>query len=165
MSWRTTRSSADAETAAASVAAAFISVALSGSDATTNVTDIVNAEIEGGSTVTAAQAVNVSATASPEASAFAAGVTAGTLAVGESAATANANPTVTATVGGTVNAGSMDIVANTVLPTATQYTALSNLATATLFGITPNLPSSGRYRERPSGGLGRRPDWCRCHRW
>ena len=136
-------STADAETAAASVAAAFISIALSGSDATVNVTNGVSAEIENGSTVDAAGALTVSATGSPEASGFAAGVTAGTLAVGESAAIVNATPTVTATVGGTINAGSMNVIATTVTPNSARLSALTTLANATLPGIPAQLPSAG----------------------
>ena len=137
-------SSADAETAAAAVAASVISFAMSGSDATVTVSNAVSALIEGVSTVDAAGAVNVTATAAPEVSGFAAGVTAGTLAVGELAAIVNANPTVTATVGGTVNAGSMNVTGVVNLPSSSAFARLSALAAAIMpFGISANLPAAG----------------------
>ncbi len=110
-------SSASALTGSASVAAGIISIAAGGSAATDNVTDVVAAYIDASNVAASGSSVTVEATATPEASATAYGVAAGSLAVGGSVAIVNLTPTVTATVGGpNITVGNLSIIADVNLP-------------------------------------------------
>jgi mucin-19 len=105
---------ASATTGTAVIAAGLISFAAGGSAATDTITNAVVAYIDASSVQ--AGSVTVEASAQPQAVANAYGVTAGDLAVGGSVAIITETPTVTATVGGHITAGSLSIIANVNLP-------------------------------------------------
>ena len=109
-------SSASAATGAASIALGFISIAAGGSAATDTITNTVSGYIDLSTVNAGGGNVAVSASAQPEGYADADGVTAGTLAVGASVALVTVTPTVSATVGGTITAGNLSILANVNLP-------------------------------------------------
>ena len=108
-------SSASAQTELISASLGLISLAFGGSVALVHIDSNVAAYIDA-STVTAG-AITVSASAQPEGSTNAAGVNAGTIAVGMSLAITDVTPHVSATVAGNITAGSLSILANVNLPT------------------------------------------------
>ena len=107
-------SKATADTGVLSVAIG-LTLAASGSVATDTITDNVSAYIDA-SNITDGAAATVRATAAPEGFANAAGLTAGLVAIGGSVATVTLRPTVSATVDGVINAGSLTVLAAVNLP-------------------------------------------------
>ena len=108
-------SQADADTGALSVAIG-LSLAAGGSAATDTITNAVQAYIDASSVNAGSGAVTVAATAAPEGRANAAGITAGLVAIGASVAKVTLTPTVSATVDGVINAGSLSVQASVNLP-------------------------------------------------
>ena len=97
-------STADAITKGLAASGGIISLAAAGSYTTVNVTNSVYAYIDQ-ATIDATGDVSVTATGQPEGSATANGLSAGTLAIAGSVSTVNVNPTVRATVDGTIATG------------------------------------------------------------
>ena len=126
-------STATAQTNSNAASLGLFSLALGGSVARVTINSNVAAYIDA-STVTAAGAITVSASAQPEGSATAIGFNAGILAVGASLATIDVTPHVSATVGGIITAASLSILANVNLP-ADGHAAASASAQGSVGGL------------------------------
>ena len=123
---------ATATTAAIAGAAAAFSLATSGSVAIDTVTSTVLGYDD--ASTTTAGAATIAATATPQATAFAVGLSGGTLAVGTSLANADISSTVDAHIGGTtVTLNSLALSASLNLP------GNHNAATATAYGSSGGI--------------------------